>query len=73
MAEFVPAVPRAGRLLRPLVHALGLAEPTWLALPPRPARTRTPPAALRPEPGTPDRPLPANIRAAVRAWKKYDR
>ncbi len=72
MAEFVAEVPRAGRLLRPLVHALGLPDPTWLALPQHPARVRRTPATPKPEPGTPDRPLPANIRAAVRAWKKFD-
>ena len=73
MAEFVGEVPCAGRLLRPLIHALALSTPAWLALPPRPARVRIKPATPQAEPGTPDRPLPANIRAAVRAWKKFDK
>ncbi len=70
---FVAAAPQAGRLLRPLCRALGIAPPDWLALPRRP---RTPRAPRRPQappevqPATPERPLQPYVRAAVRAWKK---
>ena len=84
MREFVQAAPQAGRLLRPLAHMLGVTLPEYLRLQPRPpfsplalgrgepeggSRTTNQP---RPQ-GTPDRPLPPEIRAAARAWKKYDR
>ncbi|MCC6717314.1 MAG: hypothetical protein IT555_05475 [Acetobacteraceae bacterium] len=59
--------PQAGRLLRPLCRLLGLAPPPLLTLPPRPPRQK-PARPPRPEP-PPDRPLPAYVRAAVRAWK----
>ncbi|MCC6719713.1 MAG: hypothetical protein IT555_17665 [Acetobacteraceae bacterium] len=71
-ADFIREVPQAGRLLRPLCHMLGIAPaPLGLALPPAPPRPRRirqrrPPP---PEPATPYRPLPAYVRAAVRAWK----
>ena len=77
--RFVAAVPRAGRLLRPLLRALGLPAPAWLHLPPRPRRApkksteapaKSPPA---PEPLKHDRPLPPYVRAAARAWKKFDK
>ena len=78
LPEFLAAAPQAGRLLRPLCHALGLPEPAWLKLPPRPKPIRPPPAkppepAADQPPPTPFRPLPPNIRAAARAWKKYDK
>ena len=79
----VAAAPQAGRLLRPLCRMLAIAPPDWLRLPARPARPRplqpapvqlapVQPAPVQPapEPGTPDRPLPPYIRAAVRAWKR---
>ena len=77
--EFVEAAPQAARHLRPLCRALGVDQPDWLKLPPRPRRPRTPkPRAPRPE-----RPLPLThpdlklrpyeIRA-IRYWhKKYGR
>ena len=74
MAEFLTAVPQAGRILRPLCHMLGIEPPAQIRPPPRSIRMR--PKRIRPTPnpvphhGTPDRPLPAYIRAAVRAWKK---
>jgi hypothetical protein len=40
--DFVQAAPQAARLLRPLCHALGLDQPTWLKLPPRPRKPRKP-------------------------------
>ncbi|MCX7379288.1 MAG: hypothetical protein NTY94_21365 [Alphaproteobacteria bacterium] len=40
--EFVQAAPQAGRLLRPLCHALGLDQPDWLKRAPRPRKPRTP-------------------------------
>jgi hypothetical protein len=76
LQSFVAEVPRAGRLLRPICHALAVDPPAWLKLPPRPAPRRprarpspppSPPPA--PIPGTPDRPLQRYVRAAVRAWK----
>ena len=80
LPKFLAAAPQAGRLLRPLVRALGLPEPDWLKLPSRPKPVRPSPAQpAQPDPGhdarppTPDRPLPANIRAAARAWRKYDK
>ncbi len=84
MRDFVTQAPQAGRLLRPLARMLGVTVPDWLRLPPRPKPApRFSPLALgrgepkggsaaNPQP-TPDRPLPPNIRAAARAWKKYDR
>ncbi len=84
LPRFLAEAPQAGRLLRPLCHALGLPEPSWLKLPQRPKRIFSPPARGRGEPeggssptpkpqGTPFRPLQPYIRAAARAWKKYDR
>ncbi len=37
---FVAEVPQAGRLLRPLCHALGVRQPDWLKLPLRPRKPR---------------------------------
>ena len=81
MREFVQAAPQAGRLLRPLAHMLGVTLPEYLRRPKRPSPR--PPRAEpeggsrttnQPNPqGTPDRPIPPEIRAAARAWKKYDR
>ena len=78
LPEFLAAAPQAGRILRPLCHALGLPEPAWLKLPARP-KLQLPSPRLRREPEggphtqpTPNRPLPPNIRAAARAWKKFD-
>ena len=39
--RFIAEVPRAARPLRPLCHALGIAQPAWLKLPPRPRKPRT--------------------------------
>ncbi len=69
MAAFLAAAPQAGRLLRPLCHLLGLDPPAPLRPPPRPRRPR-PPNEPPTRQGTPDRPLPANIRAAARAWRR---
>ena len=77
---FLAAIPQAGRLLRPLCRALGVSAPDWLKLPPRPKSTRALPVQRPPPLGDPhapqstaDRPLPPYIRAAVRAWKKFDK
>ena len=79
LARFLAEAPQAGRILRPLCHALGLPEPIWLQRPPTP-KTQRPATRLRAEPEagphaqpTPDRPLPPYIRAAARAWKKFDK
>ena len=84
--SFVHAAPQAGRLLRPLCQALGLPQPDWLRLPPRPRKPR--PSTLRPllgalgalavnpslltsdPPPQPDRPLQPYVAAAARASKK---
>lgn len=51
MAPFLAACPQAGRLLRPLCHAIGADLPPLLALPPRPRAHRTrPPRRPRPRP-----------------------
>ena len=42
----VAAAPRAGRSLRPLCRMLGMAQPAWLRLPPRPRKPRV--AVARP-------------------------
>jgi hypothetical protein len=49
MAEFVAAVPQAGRILRPCCRMLGIRPPEWLALPKRPRRPRlrSTPSGLR--------------------------
>lgn len=73
----VQAAPQAGRLLRPLCHAYGIPLPAYLQLPPRPKRPATPKPPRPPRrarfalpPG--DRPLPRNILAAARAWRRHD-
>jgi hypothetical protein len=82
LRDFVAEVPRAGRLLRPLVHALGLTPPDWLRLPKRPRSPASASAAAPPAPAsanadeppapapTPYRPLQPYLRAAVRALRK---
>jgi hypothetical protein len=74
--DFVQAAPQAARLLRPLCHALGVDQPAWLQLPPRP---RTP---RKPRPAKPRRlkltdPVlnlrPYEIAAARYFLKKYGR
>ena len=84
--SFVHAAPQAGRLLRPLCQALGLPQPDWLRLPPRPRKPR--PSRSRPLLGAlgalavnpsllptdpspqPDRPLQPYVAAAAKAWNK---
>ena len=68
--SFVLAAPRAGRLLRPLCRALGVALPDWLTRPPRSKPPRPPRPAQFGPPPPPDRPLPRYVRAAMRAWKR---
>ena len=74
--DFVQAAPQAARLLRPLCRALGVDQPAWLKLPPRP---RTP---RKPRPAKPRRlkltdPIlnlrPYEIAAARYFLKKYGR
>jgi hypothetical protein len=80
----VAAAPQAGRLLRPLCQALGVRQPDWLRLPPRPRaprpeQTATPshhrPSHHRP-PGLPwpllptDKPLQGYVIGARRGWTK---
>jgi len=73
MRAFVEAAPQAGRLLRPLCRALGVALPEWLRLPPRPRPPRAPrpPRPRRPSLTDPELRLPRNIIAAARAWRKF--
>jgi hypothetical protein len=40
--EFLIAVPRVGRILRPLCHMLGIDVPTPIVLPPKPRKPRKP-------------------------------
>ncbi len=74
--DFVQAAPQAARLLRPLCHALGVDQPAWLQLPPRPRPAR------KPRPAKPRRlkltdPIlnlrPDEIAAARYFLKKYGR
>jgi hypothetical protein len=73
---FIEAAPQAARLLRPLCHALGVDQPAWLQLPPRPRAPR------KPRPPKPRRlkltdPIlklrPYEIAAARYFLKKYGR
>lgn len=75
IAAFVQAVPRAGRHLRPLCVALGVDQPPWLRLPPRPRKPRAPrPRKPRPLSLTdPSLNLRPWVIAAARAWKRQDR
>ncbi len=69
---FLAAAPQAGRLLRPLCQALGVVQPDWLRLPPRPRRPR-PPRPRRERPWRLDDPrlgLQPYVIAAVKAWRK---
>ena len=79
VAAILAASPGTARTLRPLCRILGITLPPALCLPPRPPRPKPRPAVRHsppppplgaPPPGTPDRPLPPYIRAAVRAWKR---
>ncbi len=86
VAECLAAAPGIARTMRPLCRSLGIALPPALRLPPRPLGSRPPRSRAprsrsarppRPEPapptdhhGTPDRPLPRYVLAAVRAWKR---
>ncbi len=70
--RFVTEVPQAGRHLRPLCQALGVTQPDWLKLPPRPRAPR--PKKLRPERPwrltDPRLGLQPNVIAAAKAAKK---
>ena len=75
IAAFVQAVPRAGRHLRPLCVALGVDQPDWLRLPPRPRKPRAP-RPRKPRPlslNDPSLTLRPWVIAAARAWKRQDR
>jgi hypothetical protein len=52
--DFLTAVPRAARHIRPLCQALGLPQPDWLRLPPRLPKPRLP----KPRPPKPRRERP---------------
>ena len=74
-AEFLAAVPRAGRHLRPICRMLGVDLPPCLQLPPRaPRAPRKPrprnPHSLRSVPSPNDPPMPRYVLAAARAWRK---
>jgi hypothetical protein len=79
LPAFLAAVPQAGRYLRPLCRLLAVPQPEFLALPPRPRRTRTPrPRATHPRrpslrnpqlpPGDP--PFRPYVLAAARYFQK---
>ena len=66
--DFLAAVPRAARLVRPLCRALGVDQPRWLRLP-APARAPRPPKPRAPRPPAltdPSLRLAPNIIAAAR-------
>jgi hypothetical protein len=70
--KFVEAAPQAARLLRPLCRALGVDQPAWLKLPPRPRRPAkpSPPKPRRWKLTDPELKLrPYEIRA-IRYWRK---
>ena len=73
--DFLLAVPRAGRLLRPLCVALGVEQPSWLRLPPRPRKPRPPrPRKLRRLTLTdPSLKLSPWVVAAVRGFQRQER
>ena len=74
--DFVQAAPQAGRLLRPLCHALGVDQPAWLKRPPRPRTPRKPrpPKPRRLKLTDPELNLrPYEIAAARYFLKKYGR
>jgi hypothetical protein len=70
--RFLAEIPRAARLVRPLCQALGVRQPDWLRLPPRPRTPRTPrPRRDRPTSLTAfDPPLRPYVIAAARASRK---
>ena len=76
LPAFLAAAPQAVRHLRPLCRMLGAELPPGLQptnpspRPPkiRPPKSPQPPAA--PPAGTPDRPIPRNVLAAARAWRR---
>jgi hypothetical protein len=75
---FVEQAPQAARLLRPLCRALGVEQPAWLKLPPRPRKPRPPkPRAEQPRRWKltdPELKLrPYEIAAARYFIKKYGR
>jgi len=75
LADFIQAAPQLRRVLRPICHMLGIDPPSPWRLPPRPPRPPSPPSPPRARPARPTlapllRPLPAYVRAAVRAWKE---
>ena len=75
--DFVQAAPQAARLLRPLCHALGVDQPAWLQLPPRPRKPRKPRPPSEPRRLKLTDPLlklrPYEIAAARYFIKKYGR
>ena len=79
LPDFLAAVPRAGRYLRPLCRLLAVPQPGFLALPPRPRPKRTPrPRTIHPRrlnlrnpqlpPGDP--PFRPYVLAAARYFRK---
>ena len=70
LADAIALSPGIARNLRPLCRLLGVPLPPCLHLPPRPRPVRKPrPRKPRLQGLLPtDRPLPAYVRAAVRAW-----
>jgi hypothetical protein len=70
--EFLLAVPRAGRHLRPLCVALGVRQPAWLRLPPRqrPPRPPRPPRPRAPSLTDPSLNLRPWVIDAARVWRR---
>ena len=76
LPEFLAAAPQALRHLRPLCQMLGADLPAALLparQPPKPParpRIKPPKPQAAPPTGTPERPIPRNILAAARAWRR---
>ena len=75
IAEIIAASPGAARSMRPLCRILGIELPTALRRPDPPPRPKPAPLQKAPPQKTPPpapflRPLPAYVRAAMRAWKR---
>jgi hypothetical protein len=75
--DFIEAAPQAARLLRPLCHGLGIDQPAWLKLPPRPRKPRKPRPPREPRRLKLTDPIlklrPYEIAAARYFLKKYGR
>jgi hypothetical protein len=74
MRAVLAAAPRIGRILRPLLHRLGLKTPPGLLPPPPPRRSRARPARTTPAGAEPARAKPARARRSRQpiGWRPED-